>query len=133
MAQFIDAVILKGQGRQFTSSIQIRDDQNLDFVAFDLSPYVIRFRVMGSPAADSDVVVEHIISQISDIEDTGQITNAEAGEFTFSITAEETNLLGLGKKPIMIDILDGETNSLVYTLTEGGARGEFNKIFIVQV
>lgn len=133
MAQFIDAVILKGQGRQFTSSIQIRDDQNLDFVAFDLSPYVIRFRVMGSPAADSDVVLEHIISQVSDIENVGQITNAEAGEFTFSVTAEETNLLGLGKKPIMIDILDGETNSLVYTLTEGGARGEFNKIYIVQV
>lgn len=133
MAQFIDAVVLKGQTRQFTSTIQIRDEQNLNFVPFNLLPYVIRFRVMGSAVADADVIVEHIITQVSDLETVGQITNAEAGEFTFTITAEDTNILGLGKKPIMIDILNADTQELVYTLTEGGARGEYNKIYIVQV
>ena len=133
MSQFIDAVILKGQTRQFTATIQIRDEQNLDFVPFDLSPYIIRFRVMGSPTADADVIVEHIITQISNLETVGQITNPEAGEFTFTITAADTNILGLGKKPIMIDILNADTQTLVYALTEGGERGEFNKLHIVQV
>lgn len=133
MAQFIDAVVLKGQTRQFTSTIQIRDEQNLDFIPFNLFPYIVRFRVMGSAVADADVIVEHIITQVSDLETVGQITNAEAGEFTFTITAEDTNILGLGKKPIMIDILNADTQELVYTLTEGGARGEYNKIYIVQV
>ena len=113
MSQFIDAVILKGQTRQFTATIQIRDEQNLNFVPFDLSPYIIRFRVMGSPVADADVIVEHIITQNTHLETVGKITNPEAGEFTFTITAEDTNILGLGKKPIMIDILNADTQTLV--------------------
>ena len=133
MSQFIDAVILKGQTRQFTATIQIRDKQNLNFVPFDLSPYIIRFRALGSPVTDADVIVEHIITQNTHLETVGKITNPEAGEFTFTITAEDTNILGLGKKPIMIDILNADTQTLVYTLTEGGERGEFNKLHVVQV
>lgn len=131
--QFIDAVVLKGQKRKFTVSIEMRDETTQDFVPFDLTPYSIRFRVMGAPTADAAVLVEHILTQASDVEVDGRITNAQNGEFTFTITAEDTLKLGLGKKPIMIDIIMNDTQELVHTLTEGGANGEFNKIFIVQV
>lgn len=133
MSQFIDAVIIKGQTRQFTSTINVRDENNLNFVPFNLNPYVIRFRVLGSPTADADTIIEHIITQVSDPEVDGQITNAEAGEFTFTITEEDTNILGIGKFPIAIDILMEDTRELIYTLTEGGEKGEYNKIYIVQV
>lgn len=133
MAKFIDAVVIKGQTRQFTSSIQIRDEANVNFVPFDLSPYIIKFKVMGSATADAKVLVEHTITQVSDLEADGQITNPQGGEFTFTITAADTNKLGLGKHPIEIDIVMADTGDLIYTLTEGGDRGEFNKLYIVQV
>lgn len=133
MAKFIDAVVIKGQTRQFTSTIQIRDEANVNFVPFDLSPYVIEFKVMGSATADAEVLVEHTITQVSDLEVDGQITNPQSGEFTFTITDRDTNILGLGKHPIMIDIVMADTGALVYTLTEGGSQGEFNKLYIVQV
>ncbi|MCM1324154.1 MAG: hypothetical protein NC218_08325 [Acetobacter sp.] len=132
MTPFIDAVVIKGQTKQFTCSIQIRDEQNVNFIPFDLSSYSIRFKVMGAPTADATVLVEHIITQATDLETVGQITNAQAGEFTFAITAEDTKALGLGKKPIMIDIIMNDTNELVFSLNEGGSNGEFNKVYIVQ-
>lgn len=130
---FIDAVVIKGQGKSFTVSVEARNE-NLVFVPFDLSPYSIRFKIMGAPTADAAVLVEHLITGTSDLTKDGLITNAQNGEFTFTITKEDTLKLGLGKKPIMIDIVDeGNPDNFQFSLTEGGSNGEFNKIFIVQV
>lgn len=129
---FIDAVVIKGQGRSFSCSIEYNENADI-FKPFDLTDYNIRFRVMGAPTADAQVIVEHLITQVSDIDMDGQITNAENGEFCFTITKEDTQKLGLGNKPIMVDILDIETNDVVYTLTEGNVRNEFSRIQVVQV
>lgn len=129
---YIDAVVIKGQGRSFSCSIEINKNASL-FSPMDLSDYNIRFRVMGAPTADADVLVEHLITQVSDIDIDGKITDAENGQFTFTITAEDTDVLGIGNRPIMIEILNEDDNSVVYTLTEGNVYGEFSKVQIVQV
>ena len=130
---FIDAKVVKGTGRTFSCSIQQKDETNTSFVPMDLSDYAIRFRVMGSSTADGAVLVEHIITLFSDPEVDGEIYNPTHGEFSFTITAEDTNKLGIGKRPIMIDILDADTLTYVDTLTQGGKNGEFNVINIIQV
>ena len=78
-------------------------------------------------------MIEHILSGNSDIETVGQITNAAAGEFTFTVSAEETNELGLGDFPISIELVDAISLEPIYMITEGGRNGEFNKLRIVQV
>lgn len=141
---YIDATIVKGRTKQFTCSIQTTDGLqnqdpskpthgNLIWTPYDLSDCNIRVRIMGAPTADAKVLVEHIISDTTDEETEGQITDVENGQFTFVITAEDTLTVGLGNHPIMIDIIDSVSERLVFGLTEGGRNGEFNKIQVVQV
>lgn len=133
MTLFIDAAVVKGVGRSFGVSVNHRNETDTDFEPLDLSPYAIRFRVLGGSEADSKVLVEHIITQYSDEDVDGNITNPENGQFTFTITTQDTEVLGIGKRPITIELLDVDTLEYVDTLTEGGETGEFNKIYIVQV
>lgn len=130
---FIDAVILYGQSKNFSVSVNVLDEESGEFVPFDLSDYAVSFKILGSPTANAEVLVEHIITEISDLDEDGQITDAQNGQFTFNITAEDTATIGLGQHPIKIDIVDSESLDLEFTLTEGGKDGEFNKVYIVQV
>lgn len=130
---FIDAVILYGQSKNFSVSVNILDDETGEFVPFDLSDYAVSFKVLGSPTANAEVLVEHIITETTDLDNDGQITDAQNGQFTFNITAEDTATIGIGQHPIKIDIVDSESLDLEFTLTEGGKDGEFNKVYIVQV
>lgn len=133
MTQFIDATIIKGKKRIFTASIQQKNETNTAFEPMNLDVFNIHFKVLGSATADAKVLVEHIITQVSDLEEDGLITNPEAGEFSFTITEEDTHTLGLGNHPIMIDFHDRDTDEYIFTLTEGGLNGEFNKINVVEV
>lgn len=126
-------MVVKGQTKQFLCTIQCLDETGQNFVSMDLSPYNIRVSVLGSPTADAQILVQHLLNENTDIETEGQITDSENGEFTFVITSEDTQVLGLGNFPIMLELLDFETNELVYTITQGGLNGEFNKIQIIQV
>lgn len=130
---FIDAKVIKGIGRSFACTINQKNNTQTDFVPMDLSDYAIRFRVMGSSTADGAVLVEHIITQFSDVDADGQITNPTQGEFSFTITKDDTLTLGIGKRPIMIDLLDADDLSYIDTITQGGKNGEFNVINIIQV
>lgn len=133
MTDFIDATVIKGNSRTFTATIQQRNDTDVAFEPMDLDPYKIRFVVLGAPTADAAELVVHEITQVSDIETDGQITVPQNGEFCFTLTAEDTKTLGLGHHPIKIDFHDIETDDYLFTLTEGGLNGEFNKIHIVEV
>lgn len=134
MANYIDAIVVKGEGNKpFTVSIEQRDVTETSFEGYDLSNYSVRFRVLGAPTADAKVLVEHIITQNSDIETVGQITDAANGQFTFVVSEDDQDVLGLGVHPISIDILDAASLTKIFTLTEGGNRGEFNCIQIVEV
>lgn len=130
---FIDAVIVKGTTKPFTASIQVRNEQNTGFEPLDLSDYAVRFRIMGAPTADAKVLIEKIITQTSIEDITGIINNAAGGEFIFTITANDTNKIGLGEHPIMLELLDAASLEPEFTLTEGGLNGEFNSIRVVQV
>lgn len=130
--QYINAVQVIGTSRPFTCTIQTNENAN-NFNPFDLTDYKIRFRVLGAPTADAEVLIEHILSGNSDIETVGQITNAPAGQFTFTVSAEETVQLGLGDFPISIELVDATSLQPIYMITEGGRNGEFNKLRIVQV
>ena len=130
---FIDAAIVKGVGKTFSCSIQHRNETDTEFEPLDLSPYAIRFRVLGSATANAKVLVEHIITQYTDQDVDGNIFDPSNGQFSFTITAGDTEVLGIGKRPITIELLDVDTLEYVDTLTEGGETGEFNKIYIVQV
>ena len=126
-------MVVKGQTKQFLCTIQCLDETGQSFVPMDLSPYNIRVSILGSPTADAQVLVQHILNENTNIETEGQITDSDNGEFTFVITDEDTQVLGLGNFPIMLELLDYDTNELVYTITQGGLNGEFNKIQIIQV
>ncbi len=130
---FIDAVVIKGTTKPFSVSIQQRNKQNTGFESLDLSDYAVRFRVMGAPTADAKVLIEKIITQVSDEESSGIINNATGGEFIFVITADDTRKLGLGEHPIMLELLDAASLEPEFALTEGGLSGEFNSVRIVQV
>lgn len=134
MAEFIDAVVVKGAGnKRFTVSIEERDETETSFIPFDLSNYLIRFRVLGAPTADGKVLIEHTFDANSEIDKGGQITDGQNGQFTFTITEEDQEKLAVGKYPIDLSILTPEDNSAEIILTEGGERGEFNCIRVVQV
>lgn len=141
---FIDAAIVYGQSKTFSTSLYVvmdEDDTTSDyivkdgtkFVPLDLTEYSIKFKIMGAATANASVLVEHLITQVSDLEVDGQITNATNGEFSFTVSAEDTIKVGLGKHPIMLELVDVNTLDHQFTLTEGGQNGEFNKIFVVQV
>lgn len=134
MATFIDAVIIKGSGnKRFSVSLEQRTEDGAGFEGMDLSNYSIRFRVLGAPTADAKVLVEHIITQNSDEENEGIISDPANGQFIFVINKDDQDLLDLGIHPISIDILDAASNIPVFTLTEGNTRQEFNCIRLVQV
>lgn len=130
---YIDAVIVKGSSRTFGVSINQKNEEDTDFEPMDLSNYAIKFSVLGSPVADGKVLVEHVITTNTTDEEGGRINNPTNGEFTFTVTAVDTNNLGLGKFPIKIEILDGTSLEVEYVLTEGNENGEFNAIRIVEV
>lgn len=130
---YIDAVIVKGSTKTFSVSINQRNEEDTGFEPFDLSDYAIRFSVLGSPVADGDVMIEHIITTNTTEEEGGCIDDPTNGEFTFTITAQDTNNLGLGKFPVKIEILDGTSLVVEHVLTEGNENGEFNAIRIVEV
>ena len=117
----------------FSSTIEITEDNGVSFVPFDLNAYSIRFRVLGSPTADAKILIEKVITQNTDIEVIGQIDNPSNVSFTFTITKDDTNILGLGKFPIKLDLLDAASESEIYSLTLGDERSEFNAIRVVQV
>lgn len=129
---YIDAVVVLGETKGFSCSIQVNSNARY-FSPLDLNGYAVQFRVMGAPTADAEVLVEHIITQKTDIETEGQIDNPENGEFTFVISAEDTVKLGIGNHPIQLRLLDADSLELEYTLTEGGEKGEFSSIQVVQV
>ena len=129
---YIDATCIKGQNNPFTASIEINDNAE-DFTPMDLNNYSIRMRILGSPTADAKVLIEKIITQNTNIEEFGQIDDPNNGAFTFVINKEDTNLLGLGKFPIKLDILDATSLAEIYSLTIGDERNEFNCVRVVQV
>lgn len=130
---FIDATVIKGTTKVFNCTIEILDNTGTKFEPFNLTPYSIRFRVLGSPTANAQVLTEHIINSNTDLETDGQFLDATNGNFAFVVSAEDTEVLGLGDHPIQIDLLDYETGEYVDTITQGGRRGEFSKIMIIQV
>lgn len=130
---YIDATCIKGQKNIFSSTIEITEDNGVSFVPFDLNAYSVRFRVLGAPTADAKTLIEKIITQNTDIEVIGQIDNPSNGSFTFTITKDDTDILGLGKFPIKLDLLDAASGSEIYSLTLGDERSEFNAIKVVQV
>lgn len=129
---FIDAKVIYGQRRGFGCSIEVNENADI-FKPFDLSPYSIIFKVLGSSTANGEVLVEHIITQNSDEENVGVINDPTNGQFIFVVSEEDTYKLGLGQHPIMIEIVDAASLSPLFTLTEGEQNGEFSKIQIVQV
>lgn len=130
---FIDYTAVKGRTTSKTCHIDITEDNGISFKPLDLNPYSIRFRILGSATADAKVLVEHLITQNSSESEDGAITNPTEGEFTITVTKDDTNIIGLGNHPIEIMIVDANTLEEVYALTEGGTKGEFNKIQVVQV
>ena len=135
MSLYIDAVVVKGTRRVFgcTVNTKTQNEAKDEFAPLDLTPYSVRFRVLGSATADAKVLLEKIITQTTDEESIGIINDAENGQFEFVINIADTQLLGLGKFAIMIELLDANTLEPQITLTEGGYNGEFNKLQIVQV
>ena len=134
MSLYIDAVVVKGTRRIFgcTVNTKTQNEAKDEFAPLDLTPYSVRFRVLGSATADAKVLLEKIITQTTDGESIGIINDAENGQFEFVINIADTQLLGLGKFAIMIELLDANTLEPQITLTEGGYNGEFNKLQIVQ-
>lgn len=130
---FIDAKVIKGLTKVFNCTIEILDETGQKFNPFNLTPYSVRFRVLGSATADAEILTEHIINSNTDLETDGQFIDATNGNFAFVVTAEDTEILGLGEHPIQIDLLDYETGEYVDTITQGGMRGEFSKIMVIQV
>lgn len=132
---FIDAVIIKG-APYTTRTVSISVNENEDgrtFVPFDLSDYNVHFYVKGSPTLDGKTLIEKVITGNSDAQTIGNVYDPANGQFSFTITKEDTELLGLGRFPITITLHDADTDEYSFTLTEGGLNGEFNSIQIVQV
>lgn len=130
---YIDAVVVYGTKKTFTVSIETLNEDMVTFSPLDLNPYSVRFTVLGSATADGEVLLQKIITQNTEESTTGIIDVPDNGQFSFTITKDETINLGLGNHPIMLELLNAETLEPEITLTEGGLQGEFNKISIVQV
>lgn len=135
---YIDGVVVIGKTRTFSVQInQVTEEtQNLsnpEFEPMDLSPYNIRFRLLGSAEGNGIILLEKIITQTTDRNAVGIVEEPTSGEFTFVITDDESLTLGLGNFPMTLELIDIDTKEPIYTLTEGGiAQGEFNKIQIVR-
>lgn len=129
---YIDAVVVKGTSRTFTVSIETLNDDGITFSPFDLNPYSVRFSVLGSATADGTILLQKVITQNTEEDENGLIDVPENGQFSFTVTVEDTQTLGLGKHPIMLELLDAETLEPEIVLTEGAYQGEFNKLQIVQ-
>lgn len=130
---YIDAVVVYGTKKTFTVSIETLNEDMVTFSPLDLNPYSVRFTVLGSATADGEVLLQKIITQNTEESTTGIIDVPDNGQFSFTITKEETINLGLGNHPMMLELLNAESLEPEITLTEGGLQGEFNKISIVQV
>lgn len=130
---YIDAVIVKGESKTFSVAIEQKTEDGQGFEPFDLSNYSVKFKVLGSATLDALTLIEKDISQISDYEVDGSITSSTNGEFAFTITKEDTEKLGVGKFPISLQVCELDTGEPLFTLTEGGYNGEFNKLQIVEV
>ena len=135
---YIDGVVVKGIGRTFSVSIKQPTEETAtltkpEWEPLDLSSYTIQFDILGSADGNGIVLVRKTINQISDETTEGLIREPATGEFTFVITADDTNTLGLGSYPIVIKLLDSSSGTLIHTLTEGGTKqGEFSKITVVR-
>lgn len=129
---YIKATIVFGRGKSFSCSIETTEN-GVNFTPFDLNLFAIRFKVLGSPTSDAKVLLDHIITQNTDILTEGQIDDPDNGKFTFVVNAEDTKKLGLGHFPIAIELLDADTLEYVDTITEGKQGEEFNKIYITEV
>ena len=135
---YIDGVVVIGKTRTFSVQInQVTEEtQNLsnpEFEPMDLSPYNIRFRLLGSAEGNGIILLEKIITQTTNRNTVGIIEEPTSGEFTFVITDDESLTLGLGNFPMTLELIDTDTEEPIYTLTEGGiAQGEFNKIQVVR-
>lgn len=130
---YINATITYGLGKSYTCSLESTENNGVSFTPLDLNLFSIRFKVLGSPTADAKVLVEHIITQNTSDEDGGRIYDPDNGQFSFTVTAEDTRKLGLGHFPIAIDLLDAETEEYIDTITQGKEGEEFNKVHIVEV
>lgn len=130
---FIDAVVIKGSTKTFSVSINQRKEDDTGFEPLDLSNYAVKFSILGAPTADSKVLVEHIITTNTDQNIDGIISNPTEGEFYFTVTADDTNTLGVGKFPIKLQLLDGTSFDDLDILTEGNTKGEFNAIQVLEV
>lgn len=131
--EFINAAVIYGETKTFDVSIQERNETDTGFVPFDLSTCAVYFRILGSATANAKPLVEKLINQVTDEETVGQITDAANGQFSFAITAADTEIVGRGSHPIQFDIVDVDTLAHRFYLGEGGVKGEFNKIHVVQV
>lgn len=129
---YIDATVIKGETRSFGCSIEFNENADI-FKPFDLSPYSIVFEVLGSATADAEILASHLITQNSGILQDGVINDPTNGQFIFTVTADDTENLGLGQHPIRIKIVDAASLEPVYSLTEGESNGEFSKIQVVLV
>lgn len=125
---YIDAVVVKGVGRTFSVKVEQGD---ADFLFND---YSIVLDILGSAEGNGLILIRKTITSETPESTIGTINLSNPGEFTFTITADDTNFLGLGSFPINLRIVDIDTEETVYNLTEGGiAQGEFDKITIVRV
>lgn len=129
---YIDATVIKGETRSFGCSIEFNENADI-FKPFDLNPYSIIFEILGSATADAEVLVSHLITQNSTISQDGIINDAANGQFIFTVTAEDTNKIGLGQHPVRLKIVDAASLETIYSLTEGELNGEFSKIQVVLV
>ena len=92
---YIDGVVVIGKTRTFSVQINqvTKETQNLsnpEFEPMDLSPYNIRFRLLGSAEGNGIILLEKIITQTTDRNTVGIIEEPTNGEFTFVITNDES-------------------------------------------
>lgn len=129
---YIDATVIKGMTTSKSCHIEVKDS-GTKFAPLDLNGYAVRLRILGSATADAEVLVEHIITQNTDVNVDGVIDNPNGGDFILTINKEDTEILGVGNHPISLQLLNAEDLIVEYNLTEGGQKGEFSKIQVVQV